>query len=206
MRPLCLFVTLAALLAAPVLAQEESVPPSPPADDDAAAAMARMMELGKPGPEHERLAALTGTWDETVNMWTEPGGTPMPGTGRCENEMILGGRFLKVVCESDDGPMKVESLLLLGFDRRHETYTFVGYDTMGTYYVTASGPFDEERNAIVLSGEDEDPVSGFVQKYDIVLHLGEKDRYVTEVIFKNPELTGGAESFKMVEVECTRTR
>jgi len=197
-------VAAALLVTLPALAEEESVPRQATPDPSEAERMALMMELGKPGPEHEMLASLAGTWQETVKMWAAPGMEPMTASGRCTNRMILGGRFLRSECRSEDGPIRVESLILYGFDRRRGEYTMVGYDTMGTYYITADGPWDEEREAIVMSGEDEDPVAGFVQRYDLVLRPDGDDRYITEVIFKNPELTHGVGAFKMVEIELSR--
>jgi hypothetical protein len=44
----------------------------------------------------------------------------------------------------------------------------------------------------------------FVQKYDVVLTFFDKNQFRSELIFKNPELTGGADQFKMVEVIYTR--
>jgi hypothetical protein len=192
------------LVALPVAGEEEIVPPQDAADTADAETMARLMELGKPGPEHDRLASLVGTWQENVMMRAAPGTEPMTAVGRCTNRMILGGRFLRSECESEDGPRKVEGLIIFGFDRRGGAYTMVGFDTMGTYYITAAGPWDEDREAIVMSGEDEDPVNGFVRRYDLVLRPEGDDRYVTEVYFKNPEPTGDVDAVKMVEIELTR--
>jgi hypothetical protein len=66
----------------------------------------------------------------------------------------------------------VESVTLFGYDRRHEHYTMVGFDTMGTYYITAAGTYDEATRTLSLHGTDDDPVMGVVQDYtfDMVFH------------------------------------
>ena len=53
-------------------------------------------------------------------------------------------------------------------------------------------------------GEDFDPAVDFTQKYDIVISFIDDNKFVTEIIFKNSELTGGLEEFKMVEIIYTR--
>lgn len=159
-----------------------------------------------PGEEHERLSALAGEWRQTVRVWPAPGAEAVVMEGRARNEMILGGRFLKTEARAGEGPLGSESLLLTGFDRRSGRYTQVGFDTWGTYYVTAAGPFDAQRGVIVLSGEDHDPLLGSTQVYDFVLRFVDDDTYVSEIIFKDPEHTGGAEEFKMVEITAERVR
>ncbi len=95
------------------------------------------------------------------------------------------------------------SLFIIGFDRRHEEYTYVGYDTYGTYYVTASGSYDEETKAITMYGEDEDPVMGVTQKYDFIFRIVSPDKHIGEVVFKDFR-TPGQEPFKAVEVVYTK--
>ena len=124
--------------------------------------------------------------------------------GRCQNRMILGGRFLLSEAKGSEGPMAFESLIIHGFDRRHKKYTTVNFDSMGTYYVTAAGPYDDSKKAIVMYGEDIDPALGHTQKYDIVTRVISPTQYVTEVIFKDPEHTQGRAEFKIVEITHTR--
>ena len=139
-----------------------------------------------------------------MKMWMERGQEAMLSSGNCENKMILGGRFLISECAGGHGEMYAENLLIIGFDRRWRHYTFVGYDTMGTYYVTAEGDYDPDTATITMYGEDEEPVLGFTQQYDIVMRLVGADEYVTEVIFKDVVHTGGEGPFKVVEVVAKR--
>ncbi len=118
--------------------------------------------------------------------------------------MILGGRFLLSEAKDSEGPMAFESLIIHGFDRRNKKYTTVNFDSMGTYYVTAAGPYDDSKKAIVMYGEDIDPALGHTQKYDIVTRVISPTKYVTEVIFKDPEHTQGRAEFRIVEITHTR--
>src|SRR5262245_30082384 len=62
---------------------------------------AAFYETMRPGPEHDRLQALAGKWDQEIKYWTEPGKPPMIMKARCENRMILGNRFLVVESKAE---------------------------------------------------------------------------------------------------------
>ena len=173
-------------------------------DAEKAKLAAKYYELAKPGPEHKQLESLVGAWDQEVKYWMQPGKPPMTFKGTCQNRMILGGRFLLSESKSGEGPMAVENMIIVGFDRRNKKYTTVALDTMGTYWVTAAGPYDDSKKAIVMYGEDVDPALGHTQKYDIVTRVISPTQYITEIIFKDPEHTGGQKELKLVEVTHTR--
>jgi len=200
---LAVVVSILALLAHLPGAAGYSGQQDPPTQEEM---MLAYMETMAPGEAHERLAGLAGSWTISNKMWMEPGQEAMLTSGTCENEMILGGRFLTSKCAGGEGEMYVENLFIIGFDRRWNHYTFVGYDSMGTYFVTAAGDYDPETATITMYGEDEDPVLGFTQQYDIVMRWVSEDEYVTEVIFKDDVHTGGEGPFKVVEVVSTRVR
>jgi hypothetical protein len=162
--------------------------------------------LAGPAAEHKQLEQLVGTWEQEIKYWMKPGAKPVTVKGRCVNRMVLGGRFLVSEGKGGEGAMVVETMSLLGFDRRFKRFTTVGFDTLATYYVTAAGPFDEKQKAIVMYGEDHDPVLGHTQKYDTILRIASPDRYVIEVVFKDAVHTEGKGEFKAVEVTHTRSK
>jgi hypothetical protein len=125
--------------------------------------------------------------------------------GTSINEMILGGRFLQSKVTSGEGEMKSEGLNLMGYDRRHKHFTTVGFDTWGTYYITASGSYNEETNSIVMYGEDEEPTWEMIQKYNIIVRFIDDDTFISEVIFKDKRTPDESE-FKMVEVTNKRRK
>jgi hypothetical protein len=163
--------------------------------------------LAQPGPEHERLAQQVGKWNYEFKMWMEPGGSPMVYSGTSESKMILDGRFLQNDGLTGAGtPMETKSVHIYGFDRRKQEYTLVGFDTWGTYWVTAAGKFDEKKNAIVMHGSDYDPIMGFTQEFDFVYQFKGPDTSVFEVIFTDSVMSKGTGAFKMVEVTSTRAK
>lgn len=197
---LCCSMLLVFLPASVVVAQQELTP------EEQAELQAEYMRMAQPGEAHELIAQLEGEWEQEIRFWMSPGADPIVSTGSAQCEMILGGRFLSCEAEGGSGQNAMESLTILGYDNRHKHYTLIGFDTWGTYYVTAAGDYDPDTKTIVLSGVDTDPVMGMEQVYDMTLEFVDEDKYISAVIFKNPEMTGGAEEFKMVEVINTRVK
>jgi hypothetical protein len=167
------------------------------------AKIAAYMQLSKPGPEHQQLESLVGAWDQEIKFWMEPGKPPMTFKGTCQNRMILGGRFLVSEVKGGTGPTAFENMIIMGFDRRTRKFTTVEFDSEGTYYVAAAGPYDESRKAIVMYGEEVDPALG-TQKYDRVMRIVSPTKYIIEVVLKDPAHTHGLPEFKMVEITLTK--
>lgn len=166
--------------------------------------MEEMMQLAKPGPEHELLATYAGHWDAEVTWWMEPGAEPQTAGGSQTSEMILEGRFLKSDGEMGEGMMSGTSLTIMGFDRRVGEYTMVAFDTWGTYYVTAGGTYNEENKTIIMTGEEYDPLMDFMQEYYFKLTLIDEDTYVSELYFTDEVMTQGKGEFLMVRTTYTR--
>lgn len=183
---------------APAAAQEM---PSP---EEWTRIMQEHQRAGQPGPEHEELARMVGTWDMEVTMWPAPGAEAMKlPPAVVEATTLLGGRFLQQHSLSQAGEAPIEMLSILGFDRRNDLYTLVALDTTGTYWVTAAGPRQPD-GSIVMSGADWDGIVGHEQQYDFVLRWEDDDTLVTQIIFKDAIHTRGGPPFKMVETVSRR--
>lgn len=168
--------------------------------------IARYMEASKPGEQHTMLAALAGSWDQSAKIWPAPGREPRTLTGSCENRMILGGRFLQSEAAGESMGTPWETLQIIGYDRRHERFEIVAFDTQGTYSVSATGGYDPETRTISMYGEDDDPIFGYTQKFDMNLRFVSDDEYVFEIVFKDDFHSQGTGDFKMVEVTYTRRK
>jgi hypothetical protein len=167
--------------------------------------VAQVLELARPGPEHEALARLAGEWDLRILGWPAPGAEPFEVTGRAVNRTILGGRFLESRSTSTVGGETTESISIHGFDRRHGEYTIIGLDTFGTYWVTAQGPRAED-GRIVMRGTDDMVTLNHTQVYDMILTIDGPDRYTVEIIFHDEMHRKGGPPFKAVEIAHTRRR
>lgn len=182
------------------VSEKKSEFPMPEMSEEQKAMYEKAMQIAGPGPEHELLAGMAGSWDVTGRIWPTPGAATTETTGTAEARMILGGRFLELRTTGGEGSLAADSLAILGFDRRHGHYTLVACDTWGTYYVTAEGHWDEEEEALVLSGTDFDPTMEHLQEYDFVYRFPDGDTWVNEIVFKDPVHTQGKGPHKMVEI------
>ncbi len=138
------------------------------------ASIAQEPPPGEPGPEHEELTSLAGTWEVSTSGQTS-------GTARALS--LLDGRFLRIEILAEGGPV-THAIYTFGFDRRHGRYIVSAMDDSGTYWVTAHGARDG--SAIRMYGTDDDPVMasmGYEKEFAIVLYLHEPDRIEIETLF-----------------------
>jgi hypothetical protein len=143
---------------------------------------ARYAEVAGPGPEHARLAALAGEWSVETAL-PGPGGREMLAPAQAVNRMIMGDRFLAMEVKGTAQGTPFESLTILGFDRGPGEYTAVGYDTFGTFYVTAAGGWDTKAQSIVMKGSYNDAVTGHAHEYEFLLAIESADRFTWTVVF-----------------------
>jgi hypothetical protein len=115
--------------------------------------------------------------------------------------MVLGGRFLELVAKGDFMGAPFESITMIGFDRRNEVWTTVGFDTLGTYWVTGTGKRDEA-GVIHMLGRDESPQGS--QEFIFEVEFVSDDELVSSVYFTKMGPQVFDEPFKMVEVRYTR--
>lgn len=143
--------------AMPLLGQETT-------KSDTDKAMEYYVEQAKPVAEHKRLMELTGPWKVTAKLWFSPEGEPQTSSGTGNGKMILGGRFLQFDSDTT-GAFAAQSMTIYGFDRRTNEYTMVGYDTLGTYYITAAGKYDAAAKEVVFSGSYKQPPANEETRY-----------------------------------------
>ena len=196
------FALIAVMFLSPVLLRSQEDVDTTEQED----MMAEYMKLAQPSEEHKLLESMVGKWEQTGKYWEKPGAEPTVATGKSVNKIVLGGRFLMSEWEEGEGEMRGKGLNMIGFDRRFNRYTLVGFDTWGTYYVTAAGTRDETTNTISMSGEEHDPLGKFTQKYDFIFRFVDDDTYIIELVFKKGPLTEGLPEFKMAETTFTRAK
>src|SRR5690242_19543207 len=93
---------------------------------DQAAAMAK---LGAPGPEHEALKPMVGTFNAEVSMSAMDGSGKMESSkGIMTNEMVLDGRYLQSRYDSSD----MKGIGFMGYDNSKKKYVATWMDTMST--------------------------------------------------------------------------
>lgn len=195
--------SVAALLAASaiVIAQQQGAPAAPVVNDPAKQKMMEeAMATMNPAPEHERLHAYVGEWTQHVSFTMEPGAPAVTSQAKAVGTLILGGRFLKLEVKGEFMGQPFEALNIMGFDRRHNHYTIVGFDTLGTYSVSAQGSYDPAKNSLVLAGESANHNATAVEHYRFEYDLVKDNQFEARMIFTAP----GGQEFTLVKILHTR--
>lgn len=112
--------------------------------------------LSQPGPEHERLKGLVGTWFLTVSK--EGGNVGQPGTAVFKSR--FDGRFVTEEVKLPFGGFTFEWLGVYGYDRHKKKYTAVWVDNMDTTTESGEGEFDAAGKVLTFKGEHVDPRTG----------------------------------------------
>jgi hypothetical protein len=148
-------VAAGAFFAGTAVTKEEPAPAAPaPSPDDL---MAKMMELGKPGPHHEHLKPFVGEWTAVAKSWHGPG-EPNVSEGHSSNQMILGGRFLGYQWKGNMGPMEFQGIGALGYDNFKKEYQAIWMDSMSSSIYYTAGQASEDGKTITLKGTWESPM------------------------------------------------
>jgi Protein of unknown function (DUF1579) len=134
----------------------------------ALAVPALSQEMPKPGPEHEVLKALEGTWDTTLKA----GGQESKGT--VTYKMDLGGMWLVGTMESEMFGTKFSGRSLESYHPAKKRYVSVWADSMSTAPVIMEGTYDKEKRTMTMAGEGPG-MDGKPTKYRSVSRMTDKD-------------------------------
>jgi hypothetical protein len=111
------------------------------------ASAGQAQEPPKPGPEHEILKKLVGTWDLTMKI------EGMEAKGVAVYKMDLGGLWLSSSLESELGGMKFSGRGLDSYDPTKKKYVSVWVDSMSTSPMVMEGTYDAASKTLTLIGE-----------------------------------------------------
>ena len=115
----------------------------------AVATAAQAPPVPKPGAEVQALGAFVGTW--TFSGELKPGamgpGGKIAGTDRIV--WMPGGFFIERKFEGNMAGMDVKGTEIYGYDAARKTYTFTGFDSMGS---TSTGTMTVKGNVWTSSG------------------------------------------------------
>ena len=104
-------------------------------------------EFPKPGPEHELLKKMVGTWDLTMK------GGGMESKGTVTYKLDLGGLWLVGHLESDFGGMKFSGRGYDTYDAGKKKYVSVWIDSMSTSPMVMEGTYDAAKKSLTMTGE-----------------------------------------------------
>jgi len=138
----------------------------------------RAMKADEPGPIHQRLNELAGSWDVTVRYTM--GDKQHEGKATCEAKWILDGRFLQQEYHSRLQGKPYQVVQLLGFDNLRKKTLEIMMDNLGTGVLHNEGSISEDGKVITNLGETIDPVSGKPYKLRTVTTIVDRDHFTLE--------------------------
>jgi hypothetical protein len=101
--------------------------------------MARMAELGTPGPHHKELMQQAGTWSVHYKFRMSPDQPWMETTGSNTSKPVLGGRYLMEEHRFEMMGMPMEGWLFIGYDNESNEFISLWMDTSSTWWSESRG-------------------------------------------------------------------
>jgi hypothetical protein len=189
-----LVAAAAALLAPAVLADDKKPPQMTPEQQ---AEMEAYMKAGTPGPQHQAMAGMVGTWSMLVKSFA-PGAPPQESTGTAVRKMTLEGRVLVEEVEASMMGMPFKGHGMRGYDNVSGKYWSTWTDSMSTGIMLSEGTCDG--TTCTFTGSWNDPVKkGPVTARMTVRHVSPTVE-VFEMYYPGPD---GKEA-KMMEITYTK--
>ena len=163
--------------------------------------MAAMMKYSNPGPEHGVLRQLEGDWDQQVKWRMGPDKPWMTSKSECENEFVLGGRYIQqnIESEEEDG-FKYKAIAYIGYDNYKKKYVATWIDNMSTMIGSGEGAYEPTTRTFTFHGTIPDFETGRNKYYRSVLTIHHKD-VMTEQVYE-PDHAGN--EFMSVETHYKR--
>ena len=136
----------------------------------ALAPVAGAQEAPKPGPEHDRLKQLEGTWDVVMKFGDAE------TKGKVVYKMDLGGLWLVADFQGEFAPgQKFTGKGLDGYDPLKKKYVSVWVDSMSTSPIVSQGTYDKDGKVLTMTGEGPGP-DGKPMKYKMTTEHQDKDK------------------------------
>ena len=143
---------------------------------------ASAQESPKPGPEHQKLKELEGTWDSTMKF----GDAESKGT--MIYKMDLGGLWLTSDFRGEFGGEKFAGKGLDCYDPAKKKYIGVWVDSMITSPLITEGTYDKEGKVLTMTGEGPGP-DGKPMKMKMVTEHQGKDAMLFTMFGPGPDGT-----------------
>ncbi|MGH7241880.1 MAG: DUF1579 family protein [Phycisphaerales bacterium] len=150
-----------------------------------------------PGTQHQRLAALTGSWKAEGQCWKN--GKAEPVTGAAVSNWVLGNRFIQCKANWSEAGKTVEAIGLSGYDNQQGKFVSSWADTFGTGIKAETGDYDAATNAFTYTGEFKDD-QGRTVRCRKVLTIQSDSKHTMTGYQTEP----GKSETKMVEITFTR--
>ncbi len=160
------------------------------------------MKLMSPGPMHQYLEPLVGSWELTTKYRMTPEQPWLESTAQAEREWILDGRFVKETVDAEFMGQPFHGIGFFGYDNVREQYCSMWIDSMVTGIMTAAGSSSDGGKTISFEGTNANPMTGEKDAwFRHVMRVVSDDENVFEMYAKDPS----GKEFKTMEITATRT-
>ncbi len=153
-----------------------------------------------PGPIHNRLNELAGTWD--VALRYQLGDKFHEGTSKCVAKSILGGRFLHLEYNSRFQGEPYTVIQVLGYDNTRKKFFELMIDNLHTSVMHNEGTVSNDGNVTSSTGESVDPQTGKPYKLHTVYTITDRDHFTLEWF----HVDDAGKEEKVVTLSHTRTK
>jgi len=161
------------------------------------------MKAAQPGPEHEWLGKMVGTWEGKNKMWMTPDAPAMETTSTARFVSTLGGRFIHGEFK---GPIPgndemFEGATLYGYDNAAKEFQVVWVDNMGTGMMFGTGKLSDDRKVMTWTMHWNHPTRGKITFREVDTVISD-DEYRMEMY--GPDLKGN--EYRMMEIISRRVK
>jgi hypothetical protein len=189
-----------ALVATLAAAQGGSQQAPPQMTPQQKAEMEAYMKAGSPGPQHQAMAAMAGTYDMKIKAWHAPGQPPAEDTGTATRSMILDGRVMVEDVKAAMMGSPFSGHGMQGFDNVTGKYWSTWIDSMSTGLFISEGTCDASGKSCTFTGTSNDPVKKGPVKMRMTTKWTSPTVEIFEMYGPGPD---GRES-KMMEITYTK--
>ncbi|MBL8963355.1 MAG: DUF1579 family protein [Phycisphaerae bacterium] len=142
---------------------------------------------GSPVEEHRALSPMVGAFDGVTTLRSGPGASPITTRSIVSSSWMMEGRFVRMIgTPALDEELPIESMHVLGFDRRAGQYFCWSIDSTDTYGLVSRGTVDEADGAIVLHGRSES-TGGTPEPFRQTILIESADRFTMRVWLRSSE-------------------
>jgi hypothetical protein len=149
----------------------------------------------KPGPEHDKLKEMVGTWEASVKS---PAGD---SKGTMTYKMELGGLWLVEDFQGDFGGMAFQGRGMTSYDSAKKKYVTVWVDSFTTDVSVLEGTFDKDGKVQTMKGDMAGP-DGQKMKVTMITERKDKDNVVTTMLGAGPD----GKEMEMMKMTYTRKK
>ena len=156
-------------------------------------ASSQAQPLVEPGPEHDVLKAMEGTWDAVMKMGAEE------TKGVMTYQMDLGGLWLLSTFEGEFTGMKFKGHGIDGYNPMKKKYVSVWVDSWTPTVLNLEGDWDKESKTLTMAGDPPGP-NGETAKVTMITKWTNQDQMEFTMFGPGPD----GKQMEMMVITYTR--